>query len=105
MKDLFLSFCFRIGMVQTQGKQNKRVPILLLPDIVRAIEVLNETRNECGISSTNPYVFANGADGHISSWKALNTTACKADCTQPNLVTSTRLRKYVATVSQVQFKA
>ena len=88
-------------MVQTQGKQNKRVPILLLPEMVAAIQVLNASRQIVGILPDNPYVFANTTNGHISSWMALNATAKEAGCEQPNLVSSTRLRKYVATVSQV----
>ena len=89
-----------MDMVETQGKQNKRVQILLTPDMVRAIYVILAHRPSCG-TLQNKYVFANQGQGHLNYWSVLRNLATEAKCEAPNRMTSTVLRKYVATVTQV----
>ena len=91
----------RLDMVQTQGKQNKRVPIILTPDMIASIDNLVKHREEVGIKTQNRYLFATAAEGHLDSWQVLQNVAKAAGCKQPNLISSTRLRKYIATVCQV----
>ena len=88
-------------MVQTLGKQNKKVPILMGQVEIKAIETLINTREQCGIKAGNKFVFANSAEGHQDSWKVLQKVARMAKCKNPALLSSTRLRKYLATVCQV----
>ena len=91
----------RLDMVQTQGKQNKRVPVLFTPDMKRSIDNLVTHRDAVGIKADNKYLFATAAEGHLDSWQVLQNAAKTAGCKQPNLISSTRLRKYIATVCQV----
>jgi len=61
-----------------------------------------QNRNEVGVDKCNPFVSArcsglNNVDGHICLRRVVNSI--KLD--RPDLVTSTYLRKYVATVSQL----
>ncbi|KAL3870155.1 hypothetical protein ACJMK2_038238, partial [Sinanodonta woodiana] len=64
----------RLDIVQTQGKQNK----------VR-----------------NPYIFTTHGEGYISTWQVMQIASKASGCQQPELITSSRLRKYIATVAQV----
>ena len=60
-------------------------------------------RGQCGIPATNVYFFAvPDTDGHVNGWVAMDNVTKGADVTEPQLIHYTRLRKYVATVTQVQ---
>jgi len=92
----------RMDMVQVPGKRNRRVPILITPEVGIAMNVLADTRRQCGISQHNRYFFAtDSSDGHLNTWLVLHNTAVAAGVEKPRLITSSRLRKYVATLSQV----
>lgn len=90
-------------MVQTRGKRGRTVPILLTNNDKANIEVLRSHRAAVGIHPANPFVFARARNSlqPVRGWDCLHAMAHKADLKQPVAVTSTKLRKYVATVSQV----
>ena len=90
----------RLDMVQAQGKQNKRVPVLFTPDMIALIDRLVKYRDEVGIKAKNRYLFATAAEGHLDSsgheghlhsWQVLQNVAKAAGCKQTNLISSTRL--------------
>ena len=96
----------RLDLVEIKGKRGRKVPILLTKEVNRAIDVLLETRSEVGINPENPYLFAvtgNQSLGHLRPWECLRKVAmCEGlHLEKPEAVTSTKLRKYVATVSQI----
>ena len=88
-------------MVQTMGKQGRKVPIILTEEMKRGIEALIRLRDDCCIIGENPYVFASSGKGPVDGWQVLQKMAKEAKCKQPELVTATRLRKYIATCAQV----
>ena len=90
-----------MDLVQSQGKHNKKVTMIFSPEMKGAVQTLIDTRDRCGIKKNNKYIFANTADGHLESWQVLQKMAEEAGCTQPKRISSTRLRKYLATVCQV----
>ena len=87
--------------VQTQGKQNKKVTTLLLDEMVQALDALVAMREPCGILAANKFLFANSSLTHLPSWDTMTSLAKDAGCVNPMSVTSTRLRKYLATIFQV----
>lgn len=89
--------------MQSQGKMNKMVTTLLTEDMVKALDMLVKHRNEVGIQRSNGYLFANQGQMHLDNWQTLQLVAREAGCKQPKLITSSRLRKYLATVCQVHF--
>ena len=90
----------RLDMVQTQGKLNKRVPIVLTEDMQTALCNITKYREYAG-DTTNKYVFSSGEKGFLNAWQVINKCAKLAGCQQPNLISSSRLRKYIATACQV----
>jgi hypothetical protein len=93
-----------MDMVHLPGKGMgaRRVPLILTPDVLSAMESLSKYRCECGIPDSNVYFFAlPSANGHVNGWKAMGNIAKAAMLTNPELIHSTRLRKYIATVTQV----
>ena len=91
----------RVDLVQIPGKKNRKVPMLITADVKEAIECLHAHRNSVGILPSNPFCFASRSAGHLDSWQAMSSIAHEASLKQPDLVTSTKLRKYNATVSQL----
>ena len=92
----------RMDLIQVPGKRNRRVPILITPEVGKAMKELAATRTQCGISAKNPYFFAtDSVDGYQNTWLVLHNNAVAAGVKKPRLITSCRLRKYVATLSQV----
>ncbi|XP_070193306.1 uncharacterized protein [Littorina saxatilis] len=92
----------RVDLVQIPGEKSRKVPMLITDDVKKGIEVLNAHRETVGIPSTNPFCFASrSASGHLDSWQAMNLISQEASLTHPELMTSTKLRKYNATVSQL----
>ena len=92
----------RIDLVQIPGKKGRKVPVLITDDIKEGLEVLNTKRELVGIPYSNPFLFASrSTNGYLNNWQAMNLIAHEAKLINPDLVTSTRLRKYNATVSQL----
>ena len=92
----------RMDLVQVPGKRNRRVPILITPEVGQAMQLLVDTRSRCGIAEENSYFFATDSkDGHLDSWLVLHNMSISAGVASPRLITSCRLRKYVATLAQV----
>ena len=93
-------------MVDIKEKRGRKVPILLTEEVKQGMDVLVESRCEVGINSENPYLFAttgNGSLGHLRPWECMRkvVTSDELKLEKPEAVTSTRLRKYVVTVSQI----
>ncbi|XP_021361550.1 uncharacterized protein LOC110455631 [Mizuhopecten yessoensis] len=92
-----------MDMVEVLGKKNRKVPILMTQTMLAAVSALVSTRDAVGIPKENPFVFAVGENGHLRGCATIKRTveSCKDDIKYPELITSTKLRKYMATVSQV----
>ena len=95
---------FSFDLVEITGKNQRKVPVILTEDVKSAIAALNQKREEGGVDNSNPYVFAvndgrstNSLRGH----DVLQNSCNKVKLEKPELVKSTNLRKYVATVSQL----
>lgn len=83
------------------------MPILLTPETKSAIEVLIKTRPD-SIPKQNNFVFARATNGpwttmdHLRGWDCVtsNIREIEGSHRQTKSITSTKLRKYIATVSQ-----
>jgi hypothetical protein len=91
-------------MVEIKGKRGRKVAVNLTPDTKQAIEMLVKKRDDVGINQENKYLFAmpnKTSTTYIWGWECLRKYAVEANLEKPELITSTRLRKYIGTVSQV----
>jgi len=94
--------CDAMWRLEIPGKRGRKVPVLFPVNLKEKIDVLVAHRQDCGIPETNVYLFARStACTHIRSSDCLRKFAvdCGAQC--PDLITTTRLRKHIATVSQI----
>jgi hypothetical protein len=88
--------------VHIPAKNSRVVPMLIMPLVRKAMDLLNEIRIKQDLSSGNKFFFASdSANGHLQQFKVLKRVAAEANLDQPHLVRSTKLRKYLATMAQV----
>ena len=105
VKITHVHYCFRMDMVVNAGKSRKNVEayVILPPDARRAIDLLIDTRAQVGVPSSNTYIFARlNADSPMAGHTELQELAqmCE-ELKYPERITSCKLRKYIATVTQV----
>uniref|UniRef100_A0A087XM20 SET domain-containing protein n=1 Tax=Poecilia formosa TaxID=48698 RepID=A0A087XM20_POEFO len=96
--------CENLARVEVRGKRGRKVPVLFTTNIKQSVELLIKTREEVGISPTNPYIFARpfyGSQGNFRGCDSLKRFAESCGAKQPQNLTSTKLRKHIATVSQL----
>ena len=94
----------RFDMVEVVGKRSKKVPVVLTPDVKAAIITLTRTRKEGNVSNANPFVFALNDGKSVNPLRgndALRKVSSMVDLQLPGAITSTNLRKYMATISQL----
>ena len=91
-----------------KGKRGKRVPIIFTPEVVSAMDMLIKTRSLVRVASNNRYVFAapsrnstNFLRGNDCLSSVVTKVAEVAGLRCQEAIQSTKLRKYVATVSQI----
>lgn len=97
--------CFRMDMVVSAGKSRKNIDayVVLPPDAKSALDILIKTRAKVGIPRTNEFIFARFSDNSPMSGNSELKEVVQScpGLKSPELITSTNLRKYIATVSQV----
>ncbi|XDV25567.1 hypothetical protein PO909_029467 [Leuciscus waleckii] len=94
--------CLHFTRVEIRGKRGRKVPVLLKPSMVSAMELLVETRELCGVPAENPFTFARcGAMSAYRGGECINKAACECGIKTPEALSSTRLRKHIATMSKI----
>lgn len=98
------ALCKILTRVEIEGKGGRTVPVLLTPDIKRNIDVLLKYRSHVGVAESNSFLFAscrNGAQYHFRGSDCLRKFSEECGVKNPELIRSTKLRKHVATVTQM----
>ncbi|CAH1108062.1 unnamed protein product [Psylliodes chrysocephalus] len=95
----------RLIIVEVRGKSHKnpKVPILMTTYLKDVIDLLIKSRSQVEINPQNIYVFArtNMSLQSLRGYDCLNKFCNETELKRPELLTSTKLRKYVATVAQI----
>lgn len=83
------------------GKRQRKVPMIIPKEITPSIDMLISKRSYFNISPSNPYVFAVPKTLQTyKGWHCLDEISRAAQVKRPDLITSTKLRKTVATSIQ-----
>ena len=96
--------CFRLDVVNIRGKRGRKVPIILTAEMVKAILSLIHYRGAAGVNRENKYIFAAPTRDSLKFLRGhdcLSAVVQRCGVKSPSAIKSTRLRKYVATVSQI----
>ncbi|KAJ8932212.1 hypothetical protein NQ314_014832 [Rhamnusium bicolor] len=87
--------------VVIRGKRGKGVPVLFSSDVQEHINTLLDVRDNF-VPKKNIYFFAKvNSITHITGYKILSKHAINCGAKNPSSITSTRLRKHLATLSQL----
>ncbi|KAL1492581.1 hypothetical protein ABEB36_010821 [Hypothenemus hampei] len=90
-----------IKRVVIRGKRGRGVPVLFSPDIQEHIKILIKNRDRL-VPKENLYLFAkSNSKSHIVEYKILGKYPRSCGAKNPQSLTSTRLRKHLATLSQL----
>ncbi|XP_071357574.1 uncharacterized protein [Trachinotus anak] len=83
--------------IEIRGKRNRKVPILLTPDMMSSMETLVAHRRTCGVPDDSPFFFARPeAETHLRGSDAIRQLARQCGAKHPEtLNSSTKLRKQV----------
>ncbi|XP_077983223.1 uncharacterized protein LOC144438066 [Glandiceps talaboti] len=97
------NLCKKMKRVEIKGKRGRNVPVIIPGKLKEQLEELIAKREKVGVTSANPYVFAclKGSELPIRGSVALQKYADNCNLTQPELLSSTKLRKQIGTLSQV----
>ena len=96
------TLCKQFRTVNIEGKRGRKVPVLLTSAFQAQVTLLVDTRKAVGVSERNKFVFARSSSRlpHRSS-DCLRTFAHECGARNPAALTSTKLRKHIATMSQM----
>nr|CAI5858713.1 unnamed protein product [Callosobruchus analis] len=88
--------------VVIRGKRGRGVPVMFSSDVQKHIEELRRVRNNFMSKEENPYLFGKpGLCGPIQGYKIIAKYANACGAKNPQAITCTRLRKHLATLSQL----
>lgn len=94
--------CAHFEHIETCGKRGRKVLVILTPVMVESLELLIKERCSCGVSEGNIYLFARpGYDTHFRGNDCIRVYAKQCGAKLPEALSSTKLRKQVATLSRV----
>ena len=101
-----LQLCKTLKSLEIRGKRGRKVPLILTRKNEEAMELLVKTRYAVGVSENNEYVFSiptMRSENFIRGNDAIRKHVQEiSDLTCPEAITSTRLRKHIATITQLQ---
>jgi len=96
------ALCKEFRIVYTEGKRGRKVPVLLTKSLQAQISVLVDLRSSVGVSDANTFLFARRKSCMpYRSSDCLRRFAVESRTKNPSALTSTKLRKHVATMSQM----
>lgn len=95
--------CHVLTRVEIPGKQGRTVPVPLTARFREAVDCILSHRSLCDVPDSNEYVFARPASsGHSRCCDVLRRVSMLCGAESPESLRSTKLRKHIATVSQME---
>ena len=98
------SLCKLLTRIEICGKGGRNVPVLPTPSMKSSIDILRKYRKEVGVWEENEFLFAscsNKAKYHYRGSDCLRKFAEECGAEKADLLRSTKLRKHMATMSQI----
>lgn len=87
--------------IEIRGKRGRTVPVLLTEEMTSSIDTLLIARPSF-VASNNPFLFATvGEHSHFRGSDSMRKFAVDCGAKKPTLLTSTKLRKQIASLAQV----
>ena len=101
LTDFERSLLKALERIEIRGKKGRTVPVLLTADVTVWLAQLVQCRSS-HVPMDNPFLFAtNSQYSHYRGADVLRKYAGLSEASKPQLLTSTNLRKHVASLAQV----
>ncbi|XP_036416266.1 uncharacterized protein LOC118800194 [Colossoma macropomum] len=101
LSDFEKKLCNHFQRIEIKGKRGRKVPVLLTPDMLVSMELLVKTRRKCDVPDENQFMFGRPqALSHFRGSDVIRQIARSCGANHPEALSSTKLRKHVATVSK-----
>ncbi|KAF5896228.1 uncharacterized protein DAT39_014070, partial [Clarias magur] len=95
-------FCADFCKILVRQNVGVLVPIILTPDMINALMLLIEKRDQCSVPRSNTFVFGQPRNNrYYRGENALQICAKESGATNPRDLTSTKLSRHVSTLCQV----
>ena len=95
----------KMTLIKTRGKRGRTVPVIIPRLEKEAIDLMVSLRESVGLHDDAPseaFLFSRAPDGRpVNGWYELKKECEAAGCEQTQNITSTSMRKYLATVVQI----
>ncbi|XP_030580890.1 uncharacterized protein LOC115786506 [Archocentrus centrarchus] len=102
LSELEKKLCKHFQRIEIKGKRGRKVPILLTPDMASSMELLVQNRHHCDVLDENPYMFGRPQTlNHFRGSDIIREIAQSCGAKHPEALSSTKLRKHMATMSKV----
>lgn len=102
LSDLEKKLCKHFQRIELKGKRGRKVAILLTPDVLASMESLVKNRRNCDVPDENPFMFGRPqALSHFRGSDVIRQIARTCGASHPETLSSTKLRKHMATMSKV----
>ncbi|KAK7907330.1 hypothetical protein WMY93_015942 [Mugilogobius chulae] len=102
LSDLKKKLCQHFRRLEIAGKRGRKVPVLLTPTMQESLDLLVSTQEMCEVVPGNKYLFARPqVCSYFRGSDCLRHFAKMCGAKNPESLTSTKLRKQTATLSQV----
>ena len=98
------ALCKTMTRIEIVGKRGRIVPVILSKETKQALDTIIEYRSHVGVCKSNIFVFARrNADSvtHIRGCDAMKKIVAEIRLQNPTSLSSTNLRKHIATMSQL----
>ncbi|XP_063049487.1 uncharacterized protein LOC134443885 isoform X2 [Engraulis encrasicolus] len=93
--------CEKFARVELRGKKKRTVAVILTPEMTDSLSLLVSKRKDCQVLQENPYLFAvPRCGGYYRGQRCVRFFADNCGAEKPESLTSTNLRKQIATLSQ-----
>ena len=86
--------------LEIRGKRGRIVPILITEEVAEWVQILLKRRSQF-VAGDNPYLFANSCNFFHHGSDVMRKFASLSGAQRPHLLTTTKLRKHVASLAQV----
>ncbi|XP_076593889.1 uncharacterized protein LOC143324953 [Chaetodon auriga] len=103
LTELEQKLCRHFVRITIVGKRGRKVPVLLTPLMKESLDTLVEKREECGVLTENGFLFAlPHSVHHLRGSDCIRQLVHECSgIKNPKALTSTKLRKHIATLSTV----
>lgn len=104
LTDIEKKLCKSLSRIEIVGKRGRVVPVILTAEMKKWIDLLSKCRQNVGVNLNNKYIFARamyGSLNHVRGSDCLRAYSEACGAVQPKLLRSTKLRKQIATLSQI----